>query len=73
MATLAERLAEAEAAHHELLTGRGVVEVTDSNGESLRYQQASIGRLASYISDLRRQIGGGGRVTTIQFETRKGV
>lgn len=73
MGTLAERLAEAEAAHHELLTGRGVVEVTDSNGERVRYAQASIGRLAAYISDLRRQIGGRGRVTTIQFETRKGV
>lgn len=73
MATLAERLAEAEAAHHALLTGRGVVEVTDSDGSRLRYAATDAGRLAAYVADLRRQIGGARLVTTIHFRTSKGV
>ncbi|WP_425102162.1 gpW family head-tail joining protein [Tropicibacter sp. S64] len=37
MATLAERLAEAENALHDLLLGQQSVEVRDSNGESVRF------------------------------------
>lgn len=60
MATLAQRLAEAEAAYHALMTGRAVVEVRDSNGDSVTYQQASMPKLAAYIVDLKRQIGSTG-------------
>ena len=54
--TLAERLVEAEAAYHALQTGSGVVEVRDSNGESIRYTQANASRLRAYILDLKQQI-----------------
>ena len=57
MATLQERLAEAEDAYHALSIGRSVAEVRDANGESLRYTAANSGKLAAYIADLKRQIG----------------
>lgn len=57
MATLAQRLAEAEVAYHALLTGKAVVEVRDQNGESVVYQQANRAALAAYVTDLKRQIG----------------
>lgn len=60
MATLQERLTEAETAYHELVIGKGVAEVRDANGEVIRYTQTSISRLAAYIADLKRQIDGGG-------------
>lgn len=59
LATLAQRLAEAEAAYHALLTGKAVVEVRDANGESVVYQQSNRASLAAYVNDLRRQIGDG--------------
>lgn len=54
--TLQERLIEAEAAYHALLTGSGVAEVRDSNGESIRYTQANASRLRAYILDLKAEI-----------------
>jgi len=56
MATLQERLTEAEAAYHDLLIGKAAVEVRDSNGETVRYTSANRAALASYIADLKRQI-----------------
>lgn len=73
MATLAEQLAEAEAAYHNLMTGSAVVRFQDQNGESLTYTQATVGRLSAYIAGLRRQIGGKRPVLTINFRTSKGV
>ncbi|EGL63567.1 hypothetical protein AGRO_3636 [Agrobacterium sp. ATCC 31749] len=61
MATIAELqgwLREAEKALHELLTGKGVAEVRDSNGESVRYTMANVSRLRQYIEDLKSQIAG---------------
>lgn len=58
MATLQERLTEAEAAYHDLLIGKAAVEVRDANGETIRYSSANAGRLAAYIADLKRQING---------------
>ena len=57
--TLIERLADAEAAYHNLLTGVSVVEITDQNGEKMRYTPINRGALATYIADLKRQINGG--------------
>ena len=37
MATLAERLTEAETAWHDLMTGQAVVAVYDSNGERVEF------------------------------------
>lgn len=56
MATLAERLTEAEAAYHDLAIGKAVVEVRDANGETVRYTAPNLGRLAAYIQDLKNQI-----------------
>lgn len=56
MATLQERLDEAENIYHDLMVGKSVVELRDSNGELVRYTQASAGRLAAYIQDLKRQL-----------------
>ena len=57
MATLEERLADAEDAYHNLMTGQSVVEVRDGNGELVRYNAASATRLAAYVQDLKRQLG----------------
>ncbi len=56
MATLAERLVEAEAAHHDLIMGRGVRAFTDQNGERVEYTQANPTKLLAYIGELRAQI-----------------
>jgi hypothetical protein len=57
MATLSERLTEAEQAYHDLQTGRSVVEFRDQNGEMMRYSQATKGSLFSYITRLQTQLG----------------
>lgn len=54
--SLAEQLADAEKAYHDLMTGASVVEVTDQNGERIKYAQANAFRLAAYIQDLKRQL-----------------
>lgn len=57
MATAAERLVEAEAAYHALLTGKSAVEVADSNGDRIRYTTANRRDLKAYIDDLKAEIG----------------
>ncbi len=57
MASLQDRLNEAEAAYHALQCGQAVAEVRDQNGESIRYTTANAYRLLGYIQDLRRQLG----------------
>jgi hypothetical protein len=56
MATLQERLDEAETAYHELCIGKALVQFHDSNGETVQYNQANRAALAAYIADLKRQI-----------------
>lgn len=58
MASLQDRLNEAETALHNLTIGRSVVEVHDANGEVIRYLPASRPSLLAYIADLKRQLGG---------------
>ena len=60
-AILAQRLAEAELAYHQLMTGDKPVELRDSNGESIRYTIADKRKLKDYIEDLKAQIAGDGR------------
>ena len=57
MATIQERLTEAEDAYHALQTGSSAVEVRDSDGGSVRYTPANSARLFAYIQDLKRQLG----------------
>lgn len=54
--TLADQLAEAKAAYHDLVIGKAAVEFTDSNGERVRYTAANRQALASYIADLEAKI-----------------
>jgi gpW len=56
MATLSERLIEAEDAYHRLMTGTSAVEIRDSNGEMVRYTPANAYRLSAYIESLKGQI-----------------
>lgn len=58
--TLAERLVEAESAYHDLLTGKSVVELRDSNGELVRYSAANRSALQNYIASLQAQIAASG-------------
>lgn len=55
--TLEEMLADAQAQYHKLMTGQNAVEFRDQNGELVRYQAASAGRLAAYIEGLKQQLG----------------
>jgi len=54
MATLAEQLAEAKAAYHDLRLGKAVVEVRDSSGEFLKYDKTSKGDLLAYIAERKK-------------------
>lgn len=58
MATLTERLVEAEAAYHDLQIGKAVVRVRDSNGEEVTYNQTTRLNLRAYIEDLKLEIAG---------------
>lgn len=59
MATLAERLSEAETAYHDLQTGRMARVFVDQNGERIEYTPTSASRLLTYINDLKGQLGTG--------------
>lgn len=54
MATPIERLAEAEAARHALLTGSKVAKVSTADGESVDYAAVDVEKLDAYIGELRR-------------------
>lgn len=59
MATLAEKLVEAENAYHALMIGQSALVVVDSNGERVEYNRSNAAKLAAYIEDLKRQIAAG--------------
>jgi hypothetical protein len=50
-------LDEAQQAYHALMTGTAVTKVRDQNGEEVTYTTANAYRLATYIEDLKRQLG----------------
>lgn len=52
-----QALAEAKSALHDLLTGTSAAEITDQNGEKIRYRAIDISKLKMYIADLEAQIG----------------
>jgi hypothetical protein len=51
------RLAEAEAALHQLILGQSAKVFVDQNGERIEYTQSNAGRLRAYISELRVALG----------------
>ena len=62
MRTVAQRLAEAEEAYHQLMTGRSVVSVRDQNGETVQYTAINASKLDDYIAQLRDLINPRSRV-----------
>ena len=72
MATLTDYLADAQAAYHDLLTGKAVVQFRDQNGEVVIYALADKSQLAAYIIDLKAQIAlaAGSRVNVGPLRTR---
>ena len=54
--TLEQKLAEAEAAYHALMTGTQPKVVVDQNGERVEYAMANANRLYLYIQSLKAQI-----------------
>lgn len=54
----AQRLVEAEDALHELVTGTSARVVVDQNGERIEYTAANVGRLRTYIQELKNEIAG---------------
>jgi hypothetical protein len=73
MISLAQRLAEAESAYHDLMVGRSAVTITDQSGDSVTYGRTRAADLASYIATLKREIAGQVTPHTILFRTRKGI
>lgn len=65
--TLTEKLADAEAKYHLLVTGQAARVVTDQNGESVTFTTANAARLAAYIADLKRQLGTGSPAPLVPF------
>ncbi|MBX6382090.1 MAG: phage head-tail adapter protein [Microbispora sp.] len=64
MATLQQRLDEAEAAYHALMTGRREVTLAYQQGSGSRqvtYTMADRAALAGYIASLKSQLGIGRR------------
>ncbi len=57
MAVTQAQLDEAQAAYHNLLTGRAVVRLRDQNGETIEYNQANRLALAAYIEFLKKELG----------------
>lgn len=57
--TLDEKIADAQAKQHSLLTGTLARVFVDQNGERIEYNAANAPRLAAYIADLIRQKSGG--------------
>ena len=60
LATLNTWLTAAELAYHNLQTGAGVQEVQTAGGEKVRYSEANVAALRSYIADLKEQIATAG-------------
>jgi hypothetical protein len=53
--TACQLLAEAESAYHALMTGQALVEITDQNGDRVKFAQARKSDLYTYIQNLRSQ------------------
>jgi hypothetical protein len=53
--TLVEKIADAEAKFHSLVTGSLARVFVDQNGERIEYNPANAPRLAAYIADLKSQ------------------
>ena len=59
--TLQERIADAKAALHDLMTGRRVRVVVDQNGERVEYSAANRADLSAYIAMLEAELANAGK------------
>lgn len=50
------QLDEAREAYHKLMIGQALVEITDQNGERVRFSQANRQNLYLYIQEMERQL-----------------
>ena len=55
--TLQQRLEEAEAKRHSLLTGEGLASVRDASGRQMQRHAPEIQALDRYIAELKRKLG----------------
>jgi hypothetical protein len=55
--TTQQKYDEASSALHQLRLGKGVVSVTDQNGEKVTFQSANIGVLQAYCDELAIELG----------------
>lgn len=55
--TTQQKYDEASSALHQLKLGRGVVSVTDQNGEKVSFQSANMAVLESYVDELAVELG----------------
>lgn len=62
--TVQQRLDEARAAYHALMTGRSAREVVDTNGERVTFTAANKAHLYNYIRELESQLPSAAPVTT---------
>lgn len=69
MATIRERLLEAENAYHDVQIGKAPTSVRDQNGEEIRYSQANPTALLAYIASLQALLnpGTGSTLGPMQF------
>lgn len=56
-AILEQRLEEAEAKRHALLTGDGLASVRDASGRQLQRHAPEVQALDRYIAELKRKLG----------------
>lgn len=56
--TAQEKLDDAKAQYHLLLTGQQAKVYVDQNGERVEYTQANRGALLTYIQRLEREVAG---------------
>lgn len=70
MATNAEKLAEAEAAYHQLMLTGSVRTVVDQNGERIEYSVVNPANLIRYIADLRSLIAAEGGFVIVRGPLR---
>lgn len=57
-----QRLAQAEQAYHDLMTGKSAKVFVDQNGERVEFNTANARPLQSYIEELKGMLGLQGRI-----------
>jgi hypothetical protein len=57
-AAIRQKIAQAEAAYHSLMTGTMLVEVTDQNGERVKFSNSNRLNLYAYIGQLKALLPG---------------